>query len=77
MIKINLLKPGVMVYDNPEPGGIIDIERLESTRKIKPCLLEVVWDKEDYESKIALIEALKVAGMRGSRAGKKLREGNK
>ena len=48
MIRINLLKPGVMVYDTPEPGGIIDIEKLGSTRKIKPCLFEVVWDKEEF-----------------------------
>jgi len=48
MIKINLLKPKVMVYDDSEPGGIIDIEKLETTRKIKPCLFEVVWDKEAF-----------------------------
>ena len=77
MIRINLLKPGVMVYDTPEPGGIIDIERLESTRKIKQCLFGVVWDKEDFENKIALIEALKVAGRRGSRARIKLRKGKR
>lgn len=28
MIKINLLKPGIIVYDTPELGGIIDIEKL-------------------------------------------------
>lgn len=62
-----------MVYDTPEPGGIIDIKRLPTNRKIKPCLFEVVWDKEEYESKMALIEKLKVAGKRGCRAGIKLK----
>ena len=52
MIKVNLLKPGVMVYDNPEPGGIIDIQRLGIKHKIKPCLFEVVWDKEDFDKKM-------------------------
>ena len=53
MIKINLLKPKVMVYDDSEPGGIIDIKKLETTRKIKPCLYEVLWDKEDFDKKLA------------------------
>lgn len=48
MIKINLLKPKVMVYDDSEPGGIIDWPRLEINRKIKPCLFEVLWDKEEF-----------------------------
>ena len=77
MIRINLLKPGVMVYDTPEPGGIIDIEKIATGHKIKPCLFEVVWDKEEYETKMALIEKLKVAGRRGCQAGIKLREANK
>ena len=42
-----------MVYDDSEPGGIIDIEKLETTRKIKPCLYEVLWDKEDFDKKLA------------------------
>ena len=53
MIKINLLKPKVMVYNDSEPGGIIDIEKLETTRKIKPCLYEVLWDKKDFDKKLA------------------------
>ena len=48
MIKINLLKPKVTVYDDSEPGGIIDIQKLETTRKIKPCLYEVFWDKKSF-----------------------------
>ena len=48
MIRINLLKPGVMVYDDSEPGGIMDIEKLATGRKIKPCLFEVLWDKEEF-----------------------------
>ena len=52
MIQINLSKPKVMVYDDSEPGGIIDIEKLETTRKIKPCLYEVLWDKKDFDKKM-------------------------
>jgi len=52
MIKINLLKPGVMVYNDSEPGGIIDIEKLKTDRKIKPCLFEVMWDKKDFEKEM-------------------------
>ncbi len=48
MIKINLLKPKVMVYGDSEPGGIIDIEKLETTHKIKPCLHEILWDKKEF-----------------------------
>jgi len=53
MIKINLLKSKVMVYDDSEPGGIIDIENLETTHKINPCLYEVLWDKKDFDKKLA------------------------
>ena len=52
MIKINLLKPGVKVYSDSEPGGIIDIQKLETNHKIKPCLFEVMWDKKDFEKKM-------------------------
>ena len=52
MIKINLLKPNVMVYDDSDPGGIIDIEKLETTRKINPCLYEVLWDKTEFNRKL-------------------------
>ena len=46
MIKVNLLKPGIAIYDDSNPGGIMDVEKLETTRKVKPCLYEVFWDKE-------------------------------
>ncbi len=59
MIKINLLKPGVMVYDDSEPGGIIDIEKLETTRKINPCLFEVVWDKKEFNNKMRELQEKK------------------
>jgi len=52
MIKINLLKPKVTVYDDSEPGGIIDIQELETTHKIKPCLYEILWDKKDFDKRI-------------------------
>lgn len=52
MIKINLLKPGVMVYNDSEPGGIIDIQRLETDHKIKPCLFEILWDKKEFDKKM-------------------------
>jgi len=48
MIKVNLLKPKIRVYADSEPGGIIDIEKLETNRKINPCLYEVLWDKESF-----------------------------
>ena len=48
MIKINLLKPGIAIYDDSNPGGIIDIEKLKTNRKIKPCLYEVFWDKKSF-----------------------------
>ena len=52
MIKINLLKPKVKVYDDLEPGGIIDIENLKSKDKINPILFEVLWDKEEFNKKM-------------------------
>ena len=52
MIKINLLKPGIMVYDTPEPGGIIDLQKLRSKDKVNPVLLEVVWEKEEFNKKM-------------------------
>ncbi|GAH39537.1 unnamed protein product [marine sediment metagenome] len=51
MIRINLLKPGIAIYDDSDPGGIIDI-RFETDLLIKPCLYEVFWDKEDFNNKI-------------------------
>ena len=48
MIKINLLKPGLGIYNDSEPGGIIDIEKLRTNRIINPCLHEVLWDKEEF-----------------------------
>ena len=48
MIKVNLLKSGLAVYDDSEPGGIIDIQKLETNHIIKPCLYEVLWDKEEF-----------------------------
>ena len=41
-----------MVYDDSEPGGIIDIKKLETTRKIKACLCEILWDKEEFNNKM-------------------------
>ena len=52
MIKINLLKPKIGIYGDSEPGGIIDIEKLGTSHKIKPCLYEVLWDKEEFDKKI-------------------------
>ena len=48
MIKVNLLKPKVMVYNDSEPGGIIDIKKFETNHIINPCLREVLWDKEEF-----------------------------
>ena len=48
MIKVNLLKPGVAVYNDSEPGGIIDIEKLRGNHFVNPCLYEILWDKEEF-----------------------------
>ena len=48
MIKVNLLKPKITIYDDSNPGGIIDIQKLKTTYVIKPCLYEVFWDKESF-----------------------------
>ena len=48
MIKVSLLKPGVAVYNDSEPGGIIDIEKLGTNRIINPCLYEILWDKKEF-----------------------------
>lgn len=53
MIRINLLKPGIAIYDDSDPGGIIDI-RFETDLLIKPCLYEVLWDKEDFNNKVKI-----------------------
>ena len=48
MIKVNLLKPGIAIYDDSNPGGIIDIQKLETTHIINPCLYEIFWDKKSF-----------------------------
>jgi len=48
MIKVNLLKPGIAIYDDSNPGGIIDIQKLGTNRVIKPCLYEIFWDKKSF-----------------------------
>jgi len=48
MIKVNLLKPGIAIYDDSNPGGIIYIENLKTNRKINPSLYEVFWDKRSF-----------------------------
>jgi len=53
MIRINLLKPGIMVYNDSEPGGIINIKH--KTEFIhKPDLIEILWDKKDFDKKMNL-----------------------
>ena len=51
MIRINLLKPGIMVYNESEPGGIIDIKH-ETEFIHKPDLVEILWDKKDFDKKM-------------------------
>jgi len=51
MIKVNLLKPGIMVYDDTEPGGIMDI-KFETEFVHKPELVEILWDKKSFDDKI-------------------------
>jgi len=53
MIRVNLLKSGITIYDDSDPGGIIDI-RFETDLLIKPCLYEVLWDKEDFNNKVKI-----------------------
>ena len=48
MIRINLLKPGIALYDESNPGGIIDIKR-ELKPIHKPDLVEILWDKKSYD----------------------------
>jgi len=50
MIKINLLKPGIMVYDDSEPGGIMDI-KFETEFVHEPGLVEILWDKKSFDGK--------------------------
>jgi len=51
MIRINLLKPGIMVYNDYEPGGIINIKnKIESSHK--PDLVEILWNKKDFDKKM-------------------------
>ncbi len=48
MIRINLLKPGIMIYNDSEPGGIINIKyKTESSHK--PDLVEILWNKKDID----------------------------
>jgi len=51
MLKINLLKPGVMIYPDSEPGGIVDIKP-ELKPIHKPDLVEILWDKKEFNEKI-------------------------
>jgi len=51
MIRINLLKPGIMVYNDSEPGGIIDI-KYETESSHKPDLVEILWGKKDFDKKM-------------------------
>ncbi len=51
MIRINLLKPGIMVYNDSEPGGIIDI-KYETEFDHKPDLVEILWGKKDFDKKM-------------------------
>lgn len=48
MIHINLLKPGIMVYDDSEPGGIMDI-KFETEFVHEPELVEILWDKKSFD----------------------------
>jgi len=50
MIRINLLKPEIMIYNDSEPGGIIDI-KYETESSHKPDLVEILWDKKDFDKK--------------------------
>ena len=51
MIRINLLKPGIMVYNDFEPGGIINI-KYKTEYIHKPDLVEILWDKKDFDKKM-------------------------
>jgi len=51
MIRINLLRPGIMLYNDSEPGGIIDI-KYETEFSHKPDLVEILWDKKDFDKKM-------------------------
>ena len=48
MLKINLLKPGIMIYDDSNPGGIIDTKRELKKPIHRPDLVEVFWDKKSF-----------------------------
>lgn len=50
MTRINLLKPGITVYDDTEPGGIMDI-KFETEFVHKPELIEILWDKKSFDEK--------------------------
>lgn len=48
MIRVNLLKPGIAIYNDSNPGGIIDIKReLKSVHKAD--LAEILWDKKSFD----------------------------
>ncbi len=38
-----------MIYNDSEPGGIIDI-KYETAFSHKPDLVEILWDKKDFDS---------------------------
>lgn len=56
MIRTNLLKPGIMIYNDSEPGGIIDI-KFETEFIHKLDLIEILWDKKDFDKKMKRKEA--------------------
>ena len=60
MIRINLFKPGIQVYNDSEPGGIIDI-RWKTEFVHKPDLFEVLWDKNNFHEN--LLKSLKERGL--------------
>ena len=43
-----------MVYNDSEPGGIIDI-KYETEFSHKPDLVEILWDKKDFDKKIVFL----------------------
>jgi len=49
MIQINLLKPGIVIYNDSNPGGMIKI-KYETEYIINPCFYEILWDKESFNS---------------------------
>ena len=48
MIRINLLKPGIAVFKDSNPGGIVAIKQ-ELKLIHKPDLVEILWDKKSFD----------------------------